>query len=261
MKFLTSMFEDVVKKIRGADSLKEAEKILTDFFFVRSQNLNFDNLREERTGVPEVVFGENKRYDDIEVAIKRILAKKHRIIITRLPEDIYVKLKEKLPEDCDLEYHIASRLCIVYDEEGQKTPQTIYGKAAIFTAGSSDLPAAEECAICCREFGVETAEFYDVGVAAIHRLFDALSRIRDEDIRLGIVFAGMDGALPSVIAGLVDFPVIAVPTSSGYGVSLGGIAPLLTMLNSCAPGVAVLNIDNGFGAAVFARKYFQSGGD
>lgn len=150
----------------------------------------------------------------------------------------------------------ASKLAEVETSKGTKA-QAAIGKVVVACAGTTDIPVAEEAAITLEAAGCEVDRIYDVGVAGLHRIINALPRLRDEDVDCVIVCAGMDGALPSVVAGLVQVPVVAVPTSIGYGASFGGVSAMLTMLNSCAPGVGVVNIDNGFGGAALAFKCIQ----
>jgi len=172
-------------------------------------------------------------------------------MVTRLEEDRYLKIKEKLAslndEFVKVEYNPKARILLIKDGEIEKK-----GRMGIITAGTSDVPVAEEARIVAEEAGCEVLTSYDVGVAGIHRLFSQIRRMLEADVKAILVVAGMEGALPSVVAGLVDVPVIGVPTSIGYGVGEGGFAALNSMLQSCAPGIAVVNIDNGFGAAVFA---------
>jgi NCAIR mutase (PurE)-related protein len=203
-----------------------------------------DNHRSIRRGIPEVVFGEGKSADQLVAIGRRVLASGTNLIITRLAADKARIAKRKLRA---LVYHPDARIGAVVKERRKPSGQ---GIVMVLSAGTSDIPVAEEAALCAELFGNRVARVYDVGVAGIHRLTANLELIRDASVL--IVVAGMEGALPSVVAGLVDKPVIAVPTSVGYGASMGGLAALLGMLNSCASGVTVVNIDNGFGAALAA---------
>jgi NCAIR mutase (PurE)-related protein len=203
-----------------------------------------DNHRSIRRGIPEVVFGEGKSADQLVEIGRRVLASGTNLIITRLAADKARVAKRKLRA---LVYHPDARIGVVVKERRKPSGQ---GIVTVLSAGTSDIPVAEEAALCAELFGNRVARVYDVGVAGIHRLTANLEVIRDASVL--IVVAGMEGALPSVVAGLVDKPVIAVPTSVGYGASMGGLAALLGMLNSCASGVTVVNIDNGFGAALAA---------
>jgi NCAIR mutase (PurE)-related protein len=203
-----------------------------------------DNHRSIRRGIPAVVFGEGKTADQLAAIGRRMLASGTNLIITRLAEDKARILKRKIRA---LAYHRDPRIGVVVKERVKASGQ---GVVMVLSAGTSDIPVAEEAALCAELFGNRVARVYDVGVAGIHRLTANLEVIREASVL--IVVAGMEGALPSVVAGLVDKPVIAVPTSVGYGASMGGLAALLGMLNSCASGVTVVNIDNGFGAALAA---------
>jgi NCAIR mutase (PurE)-related protein len=169
---------------------------------------------------------------------------------TRIEPDVFAKLQEQVP---GIQYYPTARICAL-------TPETLKpkypGTIGLISAGTSDLPVAEEAAITAELCGFQVQRLWDVGVAGIHRLLSHRQVIAEANVL--IVIAGMEGALPSVVAGLADCPVIAVPTSIGYGASFGGIAPLLTMLNSCAAGVGVVNIDNGFGAAILAGQILRT---
>jgi NCAIR mutase (PurE)-related protein len=203
-----------------------------------------DNHRSIRRGIPEVIFGEGKTAEQLVAIGKRVLASGTNLIITRLDAAKAQIVKRKIRA---LVYHADARIGAVVKERMKASGQ---GVVMVMSAGTSDIPVAEEAALCAELFGNRVARVYDVGVAGIHRLTANLETIREASVL--IVVAGMEGALPSVVAGLVDKPVIAVPTSVGYGASLGGLAALLGMLNSCASGVTVVNIDNGFGAALAA---------
>jgi pyridinium-3,5-biscarboxylic acid mononucleotide synthase len=203
-----------------------------------------DNHRSVRRGIPEVIFGEGKTADQLAAIGLRVLASGTNLIITRLDADKARLVKRKIRA---LEYRTDARIGMVVKERVKPSGQ---GAVMVLSAGTSDIPVAEEAALCAELFGNRVARVYDVGVAGIHRLTANLEVIREASVL--IVVAGMEGALPSVVAGLVDKPVIAVPTSVGYGASMGGLAALLGMLNSCASGVTVVNIDNGFGAALAA---------
>jgi NCAIR mutase (PurE)-related protein len=212
-----------------------------------------DRHRMLRRGVPEVVFGEGKSAAQIAAIGKRVAAAGTNLIVTRLDAGKARELKRKLPA---LRYHADAQLgAIVRD----KTPAHGHGAIAVVSAGTSDIPVAEEAALCAELFGNRVIRIYDVGVAGLHRLTAHLDALRQTSVL--IVVAGMEGALPSVVAGLIDKPVIAVPTSVGYGTSMGGIAALLGMLNTCSSGIAVVNIDNGFGAALAATLINRVGID
>jgi len=203
-----------------------------------------DSHRSLRRGVPEVIFGEGKTVAQLAKIGHRVLASNTNLIISRLDEDKARALGRKLR---GLKYHPDARIGTVIKA---RVKPAGHGVVMVLCAGTSDISVAEEAALCAEAFGNRVARVYDVGVAGIHRLTANLDAIRGASVL--IVVAGMEGALPSVVAGLVDKPVIAVPTSVGYGASMGGLAALLGMLNSCAGGITVVNIDNGFGAALAA---------
>ncbi|WP_456432445.1 nickel pincer cofactor biosynthesis protein LarB [Thermosulfuriphilus sp.] len=231
---------------KGELSPSEALKSLRGLPY---QDLGFakiDHHRELRKGFPEVIYGAGKTAEQIIEIAQEIISQGSPLLITRLNPQTAQKVLLALPE---LNYYPLARI-ISY---GEKEPTK--GHIAIVTAGTADLPVAEEARICAQAMGNRTSHHYDVGVAGIHRLFEQLPELCKA--KVVIVVAGMEGALASVVAGMIKAPVIAVPTSTGYGASLGGLAALLTMLNSCAPGVAVVNIDNGYGAACVASLINQ----
>jgi NCAIR mutase (PurE)-related protein len=204
-----------------------------------------DHHRRIRQGFPEVVFGPGKTPDQIAAIAERITAAGHSLLVTRTNEEAYSAVLERVP---DAEYHQLART--ITRKGGDTTPGT--GTIVVAAAGTADLPVAEEAAVSADVMGNCVDRLYDVGVAGLHRLLAEHQRL--VSARVVIVVAGMEGALPSVVGGLVDVPVIAVPTSVGYGASFGGLTALLAMLNSCAIGVSVVNIDNGFGAAAIASS-------
>jgi len=209
------------------------------------QNMEFvrlDHHRAVRKGFGEVIYCENKTPEQVKKITEVLLKHKNPILLTRAAKALYDYLKKYFPV---LKYNEPGR--VIYLKKGRlKNNKTVL----ILTAGTSDIPVAEEARITLEVMGNKVKTVYDVGVAGIHRLLDKLPEISKANVI--IVVAGMEGALGSVIGGLTDKPVIAVPTSVGYGSSFKGIAPLLTMMNSCSPGVSVVNIDNGFGAGYFA---------
>ncbi|AGT31305.1 hypothetical protein M493_05015 [Geobacillus genomosp. 3] len=249
------MLEDILRQVQtGELSVEEAKERLKPFD--RLGFANVDLHRPKRQGFPEVVFGEGKTADQI-IAIVRTLKEHHdRVLVTRVTQDKAAAVRALFPE---LVYHDAARL-LYWKKEQAKTKETD-AYIAVICAGTSDLGVAEEAAITAEMFDCEVRRFYDVGVAGIHRLFHHIEAIRAATV--SIVVAGMEGALPSVVSGLVSHPVIAVPTSVGYGAHFQGLSALLTMLNSCAPGISVVNIDNGFGggysAALIHRLACQKG--
>lgn len=202
-----------------------------------------DHHRSLRKGFPEVVFGQGKTPEQIAAISERIVAAGDNLLVTRTTPEAYSAVAERLPAAV---FHNLGRTITLRTSELPAGRGTI----VVAAAGTADLPVAEEAAISAEVMGNSVDRLYDVGVAGLHRLLAVHARLLAAHVI--IVVAGMEGALPSVVGGLVDAPVIAVPTSVGYGASLGGIAALLAMLNSCASGVSVVNIDNGFGAAAVA---------
>lgn len=241
---MKSQLKDVLNKVHlGKLSPEEAFLALKDYPY---QNLGFakiDHHRELRKGFPEIIFGMGKTEEQIVKISREIIKKGGNLLITKVETKVFDNLKKKMPKA-----HYNSLAKIVYLK--QQKPVSGKGKIAIITAGTSDIPVAEEAVVTCDILGNETEKIYDVGVAGIHRLFGEMERIKKA--RVIIAVAGMEGALPSVVAGIVSVPIIAVPTSIGYGASLKGVAALLAMLNSCPGGVGVVNIDNGFGAGYLA---------
>jgi NCAIR mutase (PurE)-related protein len=202
-----------------------------------------DHHRNLRKGYPETVFCSGKTPDQVVEIVGRLRAHESNVLATRCSREVADAVLSAHP---DAVYHETARAVTI-----SVTPcEKVGGFVAVVCAGTSDIPVGDEAAVTCESMGATVKRVYDVGVAGIHRLFDARETLEGADAV--VVCAGMEGALPSVVAGLVDKPVIAVPTSVGYGTSFGGLAALLAMLNSCATGVSVVNIDNGFGAGVLA---------
>ncbi len=207
---------------------------------------NIDQHRNLRTGQAEVIFGEGKTPEQIAGIVAHMRRYNERILVTRANKEAYQAVLREAPEAV---YESVARIILI----GEKpVPVKTKGPIAILTAGTSDIPVAEEAALTAEYLGNQVDRIYDVGVAGIHRLFGRLDRIKRADVIIAI--AGMEGALASVVGGLVTVPVIAVPTSVGYGANFGGLAALLSMLNCCANGIGVVNIDNGYGAACLASK-------
>ena len=221
-------------------NIEEAIEKLEDLPFKDLGFAKIDNHREMRVGYPEVIYCEGKTVEQVRDIVKFMVTKNNNILGTRANEEMYNAVKEICKE---AEYNKLGRTITIKKKEQPLTDSYI----AIVAAGTSDLPVVEEAYETAKILGNKAEKITDVGVAGIHRLFSRLDVIRGA--KVVIVIAGMEGALASVIGGLVDKPVIAVPTSVGYGANFGGIAALLSMLNSCASGVSVVNIDNGFGAA------------
>ena len=238
---------------------------------------NLDHRRASRTGFPEAVFGQGKTPAQIHAILdsmaqnvntlveadKNASGPSTAIIATRVDSEIYRQVKGIGPlKHGKMEYHETARIISVQANILENTSKTASNEqqqsVVVACAGTTDLPVAEEAAITLSLSGVPVTRIYDCGVAGLHRIVSALPRLRDPNVGCVIVCAGMDGALPSVVGGLVDVPVVAIPTSVGYGMSLGGVSAMLTMLNSCSPGVGVVNVDNGFGGAVWAMKCLRS---
>jgi hypothetical protein len=237
--------------LEGKLSLEEAERKIKLFAVEELSPLaNLDLNRDLRTGAPEAVFGEGKRAEQIVEIAERFLEQRGRCIITRLSQEKMAKLKEAFSGRARVEVHTNAGLVVLKSEDFEV--KRTGGRVAVLCAGSSDIPAAEEAEVVAREMGCDVFSFRDIGVAGIHRLLPALKSIIEEDVDVAVVAAGMEGALPSVVAGIVDIPVIGLPVSTGYGIHGRGETALFAMLQSCSPGIAVVNIDNGFGAGVMA---------
>ncbi|MEE4270316.1 MAG: nickel pincer cofactor biosynthesis protein LarB [Thermoanaerobaculales bacterium] len=244
---LRQILEEVASGSAGVNDAAErlASAGIDDLGFAR-----IDTDRERRTGIAEVIFAPGKTDEQLEVLVSRCLELHGKVLVTRLEAERALPL---LGRYSGLRFHDAARVL-----EARPVEDPIYPSVAVVSAGTSDLPVAEEAAVVLEHLGHSVDRVADVGVAGIHRLFSQLERLRAA--RAIVVAAGMEGALPSVVAGLVDRPVVAVPTSVGYGASFGGVAALLGMLNSCAAGIGVVNIDNGFGAATLVHRIALSDG-
>ena len=232
-----------------------AARLIAAFRRAPYEDLGFarvDHHRAVRQGQPEVVFGLGKSTSQVVEIARRIAARGHALLVTRATPEMGSAVSTDLT-GCS--YDAVSRTIVRPASEPGLPPGPRPGPVLVCCAGTSDLPVAEEAAVCAEALGLVPERLYDVGVAGIHRLLDARNRL--EAARVLIVVAGMEGALPSVVGGLTAAPVIAVPTSVGYGASFDGLAALLAMLNSCASGIAVMNIDNGFGAAALAARILR----
>jgi NCAIR mutase (PurE)-related protein len=237
--------EDLLRNVKaGKTSIDEAINQLKSLPFEDLGYARVDHHRSLRKGFPEVIWGEGKSHGQIVSIMKQLKRKSQNILITRLDERKARTIQKIFPKS---QYHPQSKV-LTYPTHPLKSEGK--GTILVITAGTTDIPVAEEAFITAQFMGNRVETLYDVGVAGIHRLLSERERL--EAARVLVVVAGMEGALPSVVGGLVDRPVIAVPTSVGYGTSFGGITALLAMLNSCASGVAVVNIDNGFGAGYMA---------
>ncbi|MDO8635573.1 MAG: nickel pincer cofactor biosynthesis protein LarB [Dehalococcoidia bacterium] len=235
---------NILSNVKSGDiTIEEALGHLKAFPY---EDLGFakpDHQRALRQGFPEVILGEGKTPEQIVSIAQRLASQSDQLLITRASPEIYKHVKEILPE---VEYHTDARAIVLNRVKNIALRPGIM----VVCGGTADLPVAEEAVVTAELMGNKVEKAYDIGVAGLHRLLDQLPRLRQS--RVVVAVAGMEGALPSVISGLVSIPVIAVPTSVGYGANLGGLAPLLAMLNSCAAGVSVVNINNGFGAGYVA---------
>ncbi|MGA2223228.1 MAG: nickel pincer cofactor biosynthesis protein LarB [Syntrophobacteraceae bacterium] len=234
---------------RGGISPEKALRRLADLPFEDAEFAKIDHHRTLRLGLPEVIFAEGKTRAQVAEIFLRMANSGSDVLATRADRGRFAAVRKVVPE---AQYHAEARIITLRQEiRNEKS-----GPVAVICAGTSDLPVAEEAAVTAEFLGTQVERVYDVGVAGLHRLLTQRETLQQAQV--AIVCAGMEGALPSVVGGLVGAPVIAVPTSVGYGASFGGIAALLGMLNSCSPNVAVVNIDNGFGAAYIATMIVRS---
>lgn len=229
---------------QGEMDIHKAADLLSTLYYEDIGFAKIDYDRKQRTGYPEIIYCDGKSAKQINQIIARMNDRGDNILGTRLSQEKYEYLQMFFPY---LQYDPNSRMMWIENQTVQKTGK---GKVAIVTGGTSDISIAEEAAITAEFFGNDVMRIYDVGIAGLKRLLDHLDLIREA--RVIVAIAGMEGALPSVLAGLVKVPIIAVPTSVGYGANFAGLSALLAMLNSCAPGLSVVNIDNGFGAGHLA---------
>jgi NCAIR mutase (PurE)-related protein len=242
--------ETILKEVaEGSRSIDEALNDLRDLPFEDVDVAVLDHHRALRTGVPEVVYGQHKTPAQIAAIVERMVARDGRAFVTRASTEAVLAVKEKFSK---AQHFDTARIIVVGEFPAPQSDRFV----AVVTAGTSDLSVAEEAAITLGWLGTRVERVYDVGVAGVHRLLSRRELLWQASAVIAI--AGMEGALATVVGGLVDCPTIAVPTSVGYGASFNGIAALLAMLNSCAPGVSVVNIDNGFGAAVCAHMIVRS---
>ncbi|HET6371854.1 MAG TPA: nickel pincer cofactor biosynthesis protein LarB [Candidatus Polarisedimenticolia bacterium] len=230
------------RKLGVRDALEKLKTLPTeDLGFAR-----YDTHRALRRGFPEVIFGRGKTIEQVLGILERIRSSRQPILVTHASKDLYARAVTVIPRAV---YHAEARAITVEAGGRQRAPRK---GLVVVTAGTSDIPVAEEAIVTARIMGNDAVRVYDVGVAGIHRLLVQSPTLRDAKVIIAV--AGMEGALPSVVGGLVAVPVIAVPTSTGYGASFSGLAALLAMLNSCSSGVTVVNIDNGFGAGYAASQ-------
>ncbi len=239
-KKIKSLLEDVKN---GNLDIEHAVKALKNLPYEDIGYAMVDHHRALRQGHPETIFSEGKTIDQIKGIARNLMERNANIMATRAGKDVFHALKDLCE---NVVYYEKARIVVINREPIQET----HSRILVMCAGTSDIPVCEEAVVTAKMLGNRVGKLYDVGVAGIHRLLSNRDKIDAAGVL--VVVAGMDGALPSVVAGLTDKPVIAVPTSVGYGASFGGLAALLTMLNSCANGVTVVNIDNGYGAGYFA---------
>jgi NCAIR mutase (PurE)-related protein len=243
-----SRLEALLRAVQaGSTSVDEAMGALRDFPYDDLGFARLDTHRALRTGHPEVVFCQNKTPDQCAAIAERLAEGADRVLMTRASSDVAEAVTRRLPEVTT--YHEMARCLVVGAPPEPRADAGYY--IAVVSAGTADMPVAEESVVTLETLGSPVQRLYDVGVAGLHRLLDRRDVLTGA--RAIVVCAGMEGALASVVGGLVACPVVACPTSVGYGASFGGVSALLTMLNSCATGVAVVNIDNGFGAGYFAH--------
>ena len=236
--------EKLLREVKKGDtSIEEALEVLKNFPYTDLGFARIDHHREMRTGYPEIIYCAGKTIEQVVEIFRVMSEKENNVIGTRANQEMFEAVRSISP---DAVYYPLARIISLQKKE----PSVPDSRIAIITAGTSDIPVAEESAITAELLGNNVLRIYDAGVAGIHRLVDKLPEIRN--CRVIVVIAGMEGALASVVGGLVDKPVIAVPTSVGYGANFGGISALLAMLTSCSTGVTVVNIDNGFGAGFAA---------
>lgn len=237
-----SLIELLEKFKNGEISLEEIVKAIDGIGYEDLEFAKIDHLREKRRGFPEVLFCQGKTIEQIVKIMSSLIQQHENILATRAEQEVYEKVKESIS---DVRYNPVAKTMVI-----ERNPLPKVGKILVVSAGTSDQAVVEEARETASVMGNNVEVLLDVGVAGIHRLLRNVEKLKKA--RVIVVVAGMDGALPSVVAGLVDKPVIAVPTSIGYGANFNGVAPLLTMLNNCSGGIGVVNINNGFGAAHLA---------
>ncbi len=244
--------EKVLRSLREGDltvaeTLEQLKRLpYEDITFAK-----LDHHRELRKGIPEAIYSPGKTQEQLVEIARRTLARKGEAVFTRMTEESYLNLRGVFGDD--VVWYPEARIVTAGTEQ-----RSVKGKVLVVTAGTSDIPVAEEAAVTCKLLGCDVERLFDVGVAGVHRLTSNLDQFESADVI--IVIAGMEGALPSVVAGFTDKPVIAVPTSVGYGAGFGGMAALLGMLSSCSSGIGVVNIDNGFGAGALAAVIVNNKG-
>jgi NCAIR mutase (PurE)-related protein len=242
---------DLLRAVRdGKIGIEEAARSLRLSSLKEVEGACLDVSREMRKGVPEIILAEGKSLKELKEIARVFLEESGRVIITRVTEGQASQMKKIIPSGCKASYNARGRTLVLKGEKFILASTS--GRVAIMTAGTADIGVAEEARTVLEEMGCEVLAFYDIGVAGIHRLFPAIKQCIEAEVSAMIVVAGMEGALPSVVSGLSTVPVIGVPSSSGYGLGGKGEGALVSMLQSCSPGLVVVNVDNGVGAAVAA---------
>ncbi|MCP4762963.1 MAG: nickel pincer cofactor biosynthesis protein LarB [archaeon] len=246
---------DIIKDVKEGKLDEEAlMKLLKIDYVEKIGNMaNLDVFRKERTGIPEVIFAQPKSAHELIEITKSYLKKKDFVLISRIKDEQFTELEQFIGNNTDLiaEFNKNGRIAKIEKKNAVKSIG-IKGKIGIITAGTSDIPVAEEARMVAEAMGCEVISSFDVGIAGFHRIFSPLKKMIQSDVSAIVVAAGMEGTLPGVVSSLVDIPVIGVPTSTGYGIGGKGTGALTTMLQSCSPGLTVVNIDNGFGAGASA---------
>jgi NCAIR mutase (PurE)-related protein len=249
------------KLIDGKISINEAENLLKVNNIKQIEEIaNFDLSRKYRSGFPEAVLAKGKAYSDLLLIIQTYLEdenNKDNLIVTKLENDIYESIVNDILNIKNFSLYNEKGKVLIIKKEKDEKKENYKHKIGLISAGTSDIPIAEEAASILKESCCEVVKFYDVGIAGIHRLFPKIKIMIEEDVKVLIICAGMEGALASIVTGLVDIPVIGVPTSVGYGIAAKGEAAIYSMLQTCTPGLSVVNIDNGFGAAIIALKIIK----
>jgi pyridinium-3,5-biscarboxylic acid mononucleotide synthase len=240
----------MTRKHRPFDDVRHSLDGLVSRGLDQELDIRLDQTRSHRAGVPEVVYAERKSAGAVAAALRGLAEANGRALASRCPDSAIAEIESELGREFEVEVNHEAKAVVV--AKPGSLPRQTGGRVGILTAGSSDAPIAAEAAVMAREMGVVVTFVRDVGVAGIHRLVEPLEQLMAEDVDAIVVAAGMDGALPSVVAGLVPVPVIGLPTSIGYGYGGQGVGALMSMLQSCAPGLAVVNIDNGIGAGATA---------
>ncbi len=247
-----SALKDILEKTaKGELTVEEAEKLVRVLAVAELEGVaKIDFNREQRKGIPEIVLAENKAAADVVDITLRMMRESGRVIVSRCSQEHFKALKDALPNRVCLQVNEKARMAVVKKEDF--AVKSTGGKIGILTAGTSDIPVAEEAKVVAEEMGCEVYTSYDLGVAGIHRLLSPLKDLIMRDVDVIVVVAGREGALSSVVAGLVNVPVIAVPTSNSYGFGEKGVSTLMAMLQSCSLGLAVVNIDAGVAAGAIA---------